>query len=147
MQLHSESYGHGPPLIILHGLFGSLENWHSISRNLASDFQVIAVDQRNHGRSPHTAEMSFQFIAEDLKELLAAQHLGPVKLLGHSMGGKTAMVFALSYPDLVEKLIVVDIAPRAYPDGAVTRKRADAACDRTSNGRFAEHGEPGAHVL
>jgi pimeloyl-ACP methyl ester carboxylesterase len=117
MQLHFESYGQGqgPPLIILHGLFGSLENWHSISSNLAANFRVLAVDQRNHGRSPHTAEMSFQLMAEDLRELLAAERLGPVNLLGHSMGGKTAMLFALDDPDLVEKLIVVDMAPRAYP--------------------------------
>jgi esterase len=115
MQLHFQSYGLGAPLIILHGLFGSLENWHSISRSLAADFQVFAVDQRNHGRSPHADEMSYQLMAEDLKEFLAAQHLGSVNLLGHSMGGKTAMVFALSYPDLVEKLVVLDMAPRTYP--------------------------------
>jgi pimeloyl-ACP methyl ester carboxylesterase len=115
MQLHFETYGHGRPLIILHGLFGSLENWHSISRNLAADFRVLAVDQRNHGRSPHAAEMSYQLMAGDLKELLTAQHLGPVNLLGHSMGGKTAMVFALNDPGLVKKLAIVDIGPRAYP--------------------------------
>jgi pimeloyl-ACP methyl ester carboxylesterase len=115
MQLHFQIYGHGAPLIILHGLFGSLENWHSISRNLADDFQVVAVDQRNHGRSPHAPEMSYRLMAEDLKELLAAQHLDTLNLLGHSMGGKTAMDFALTYPDVVDKLIVVDIAPRAYP--------------------------------
>jgi esterase len=116
MQLHFQSYGRGAPLIILHGLFGSLENWHSISRNLAADFQVLAIDQRNHGRSPHAPEMSYQLMAEDLRDLLGAQHFGPVNLLGHSMGGKTAMAFALSYPTLVDKLIIVDIAPRAYPD-------------------------------
>ena len=115
MQLHFESYGQGPPLIILHGLFGSLENWHSISRNLAADFRVLAVDQRNHGRSPHAPEMSYHLMADDLKEFFAAEHLESVNLLGHSMGGKTAMLFALIYPDLVEKLVVVDIAPRAYP--------------------------------
>jgi len=116
MQLHFQSYGQGAPLIILHGLFGSLENWLSISRSLAADFQVFAVDQRNHGRSPHTADMSYQLMSEDLKEFLVAQHLGSVNLLGHSMGGKTAMVFALTYPDLMEKLAVVDMAPRDYPD-------------------------------
>jgi pimeloyl-ACP methyl ester carboxylesterase len=115
MQLHFQSYGKGAPLIILHGLFGSLENWHSISRNLAADFQVLAVDQRNHGRSPHASEMSYQLMAEDLQELLAAQQLGSVNLLGHSMGGKTAMVFSLTHPDLVNKLVVVDMAPRTYP--------------------------------
>lgn len=115
MQLHFETYGHGPPLIILHGLFGSLENWHSISRNLATDFQVLAADQRNHGRSPHATQISYRLMAEDLKELLAAEHLDAVNLLGHSMGGKTAMVFSLSHLELVEKLIIVDMAPRRYP--------------------------------
>jgi pimeloyl-ACP methyl ester carboxylesterase len=116
MQLHFQSYGQGPPLIILHGLFGSLENWHSISLNLAADFQVFAVDQRNHGRSPHTPEMSYPLMAEDLKELVANQQIEAVNVLGHSMGGKTAMLFALTYPELVQKLIILDIAPRAYSD-------------------------------
>jgi pimeloyl-ACP methyl ester carboxylesterase len=116
MQLHFQSYGQGPPLIILHGLFGSLENWHSISQMLAANFHVFAMDQRNHGRSPHATDMSYQLMAEDLKEFVADKQLGSVNLLGHSMGGKTAILFAISYPQLVEKLIVVDIAPRAYPD-------------------------------
>jgi esterase len=115
MQLHFQSYGKGQPLIILHGLFGSLENWHSISQKLAEDFLVFAVDQRNHGRSPHALEMSYQLMAQDLEEFLATQQLGAVYLLGHSMGGKAAMRFTLNYPDQVEKLIVADIAPRAYP--------------------------------
>jgi esterase len=116
MQLHFQSYGQGPPLIILHGLFGSLENWHSIGQMLAADFHVFTMDQRNHGRSPHATDMSYQLMAEDLKEFVADKQLGSVNLLGHSMGGKTAILFAISYPQLVEKLIVVDIAPRAYPD-------------------------------
>jgi pimeloyl-ACP methyl ester carboxylesterase len=115
MQLHFQSYGEGPPLIILHGLFGSLENWHSISQKLAADFRVFAVDQRNHGRSAHAADMSYQSMAQDLKEFVTSQQLSEVNLLGHSMGGKTAMSFALNYPDRVERLIVADIAPRAYP--------------------------------
>ena len=115
MQLHFQAYGHGQPLILLHGLLGSLENWHSISQKLAADFQVFAVDQRNHGRSPHAADMSYELMAQDLKLSLANQGLAPIHLLGHSMGGKTAMEFALTHPELVAKLIVVDIAPRAYP--------------------------------
>ena len=115
MQLHFQRYGQGPPLIILHGLFGSSENWHSISQKLASDLAVFAVDQRNHGRSPHAGEMTYELMAQDLELFVTNQHLSPVHLLGHSMGGKTAMVFALTYPELAEKLIVVDIAPRAYP--------------------------------
>jgi esterase len=116
MRIHFQSYGHGDPLIILHGLFGSLENWHSISQKLAPDFQVLPVDQRNHGRSPHVAEMSYQLMSEDLKEFVVEQKLGAVHLLGHSMGGKTAMLLALTYPESVQKLVVVDIAPRAYSE-------------------------------
>jgi len=115
MQLHFQNYGQGQPLIILHGLFGSLDNWHSINQKFGAEFQVFAIDQRNHGRSPHAAQMSYELMAADLKEFVTAQRLRQISLLGHSMGGKTAMTFALNYPDLAEKLIVVDIAPRAYP--------------------------------
>jgi esterase len=115
MQLNFESYGQGEPLIILHGLFGSLENWQSISRRLAERFWVLAVDQRNHGRSPHSPEMTYHLMAEDLNEFMESHHLAQASLLGHSMGGKTAMQFALLHPQKVEKLIVVDIAPREYP--------------------------------
>lgn len=132
MHPHFQSYGQGPPLIILHGLFGSLENWHLISQKLAADFQVFAVDQRNHGRSPHAADMSYQLMAEDLKEFVDNQQFGPVNFLGHSMGGKTAMLFALTYPQSVEKLIVVDIAPRAYPDHHSEILKALSSLDVTS---------------
>jgi esterase len=115
MQLHFQTYGQGAPLIILHGLFGSLDNWHSMSQKLAADFQVFAVDLRNHGRSPHAAEMSYPLMAEDLKEFVIDRNLSRVNLMGHSLGGKTAMLFALNFPDPVEKLVVVDMAPRAYP--------------------------------
>src|ERR1051326_123291 len=115
MQLHFQNYGQGAPLIILHGLFGSLEDWHSLSQNLAAAFQVFAVDQRDYDRSHHAAETSCQLMAEDLKEFMTSHQLEAVHLLGHSMGGKTAMQFALNYQDLVKKLIVVDIAARAYP--------------------------------
>lgn len=115
MQLHYEEIGHGPPLMILHGLFGSLENWHTISRRLAEHLRVIAVDQRNHGRSPHSPEMNYPLMARDLLELMSRLHLGSTSVLGHSMGGKTAMQFALLHPAQVDKLVVVDISPRSYP--------------------------------
>ena len=114
MQLHFKDYGNGPPLIILHGLFGSLDNWHSTSVKLAAQFHVFAVDQRNHGNSPHASEMSYPAMANDLDEFMRAHGPARAHMLGHSMGGKTAMEFALRYGDRVEKLIVVDIAPRAY---------------------------------
>lgn len=115
MQLNTQSYGSGEPLIILHGLFGSLNNWNSISKRLSAEYRVIAVDQRNHGASPHTRHMDYPSMADDLRDVLDTNRIASAHVLGHSMGGKTAMQFATSYPDRVRKLIVVDIAPRAYP--------------------------------
>lgn len=116
MNLHFESYGngHGAPLVILHGLFGSLDNWHSISRRLSERLEVLALDQRNHGQSPHSPEMNYPIMAEDVAKFIRSRGLERANILGHSMGGKTAMELALACPELVEKLIVVDIAPRAY---------------------------------
>jgi len=114
MQLHFESVGNGPPLIVLHGLFGSLENWRSMTRRLGESFWVFAVDQRNHGRSSHSAEMSYSLMAEDLHEFMRQQHLESSHILGHSMGGKTAMQFALRFPESVERLVIADMAPKAY---------------------------------
>jgi len=115
MKLHSKVLGSGRPVLILHGLFGSLDNWHSIGARLAESFRVYGVDLRNHGRSPHSPEMNYPLMAEDLRELISAGNLEKVSLIGHSMGGKVAMQFALSFQEQVEKLVVVDIAPRAYP--------------------------------
>lgn len=114
MQLHFQTYGRGEPLIILHGLLGSLDNWHSTSQKLAEHFQVWAVDQRNHGHSPHSPEMSYAIMAEDIRDFMQAHGVARAHLLGHSMGGKTAMQLALLHPKRVTKLIVADIAPRAY---------------------------------
>ena len=116
MQLYYKQYGSdGPPLIILHGLLGAHGNWHTLSRNAFSDHaSVYAVDQRNHGRSPHADVIDYPHMAADLKAFIEAHNLSEVTVLGHSMGGKTAMEAALRYPDLIDKLIVVDMAPRAY---------------------------------
>ena len=114
MHLHFQAYGQGSPVIILHGLFGSFENWHPVSQRLGERFQVLAVDQRNHGRSPHSEEMNYPVMAEDIHDLMQSQRLGQAHVIGHSMGGKTAMEFALRHTDRVDKLIIVDIAPRAY---------------------------------
>ncbi len=115
MDLHFEVYGQGEPLVILHGLFGSLDNWRSISERLAASFRVFAVDQRNHGRSPHSFDMDYRLMAEDVRHFMETQTLQPAFVLGHSMGGKTAMELALLYPAAVRKLVVVDMAPRSYP--------------------------------
>lgn len=115
MELHYRSYGSGPPLIILHGLFGSLNNWHSHATLLGKQFQVFTVDQRNHGASPHSPVMNYEAMAQDILEFVNRHHLAPVHLLGHSMGGKTAMQCALSYPQEVQRLVVVDIRPQGDP--------------------------------
>jgi esterase len=115
MTLHSQEYGSGQPLIILHGLFGSLDNWHTMSKIFGGSFRVFAVDQRNHGRSPHSDIFTYEALAEDLREFLDEHELKSAHVLGHSLGGKTAMQFALTFPDRLHRLIVVDMAPRAYP--------------------------------
>ena len=115
MQLHFRTYGEGFPLIILHGLLGSLDNWQPLSRKCGAHFKVFAVDQRNHGCSPHSDEFGYDVMSQDLLEFMETHGLAGAHLLGHSMGGKTAMHFALRHPDRVGKLVVVDIAPRAYP--------------------------------
>ncbi|PPK87340.1 pimeloyl-ACP methyl ester carboxylesterase [Neolewinella xylanilytica] len=117
MQLNYKTYGEGFPLVILHGLFGNLDNWQTIARQWAEDYRVILVDLRNHGRSPHADEMTYPLMAEDLAAFLEEQGVDRCHLLGHSMGGKVAMQAALSYPTLVEKLVVVDMAPRPYGRG------------------------------
>lgn len=115
--LNFRKLGQGKPVIILHGLFGSLNNWLSVGKELAERAEVYLVDQRNHGRSFHSDRHSYPLMAADLETFLDEQGLGEVDLIGHSMGGKTAMTFALLYPEHVRRLIVVDVAPRAYPPG------------------------------
>ena len=115
MKLQYRIVGEGKPLIILHGLFGSSDNWQTHAKRFGEYFQVILVDQRNHGHSPWSEEFSYDLLANDLKELLDDLSLTHIHLLGHSMGGKTAMRFAQLYPDYIEKLIVVDIGIKKYP--------------------------------
>ena len=114
MILFHRIYGEGPPLIILHGLFGQSDNWATLARAWSNQFRVIIIDQRNHGQSPHEAAFSYELMADDLAETLDKLNLESVQLIGHSMGGKTAMFFAQKYPQRLTKLIVADIAPRAY---------------------------------
>ena len=114
MQLNFKTFGQGDPLIILHGLFGTLDNWQTVARQLAERYSVYLVDQRNHGRSPHCDEMSYPLMAEDLLVFMESQWIYKAHILGHSMGGKTAMQFALQNSDMVDHLIIVDIAPKVY---------------------------------
>ena len=112
--LHSTIKGEGKPLLILHGYFGMSDNWKSLGNQFAEDFQVHLIDQRNHGRSFHEDEFNYEVLVEDLFNYIQFHQLEKVEIIGHSMGGKTAMLFAVTYPELVEKLIVVDISPRMY---------------------------------
>lgn len=115
LALNTRDYSsEGEPLLVLHGLFGSQSNWGIHSRALAERFAVIGVDLRNHGDSPHAPELDYQSMAEDVKALIESRGLGSCTILGHSMGGKVAMQLALTYPQLVKRLIIVDIAPVAY---------------------------------
>ncbi|MDP5104958.1 MAG: alpha/beta fold hydrolase, partial [Polaribacter sp.] len=112
--VHSIIQGEGFPLLILHGYFGSSDNWKTLANQFAEDFQVHAIDQRNHGRSFHEDEFNYEVLVADLYNYIQHHQLEKVYLIGHSMGGKTAMLFAVTYPDLVEKLIIVDISPKEY---------------------------------
>lgn len=118
MKLHSNIIGDsGKPLLIVHGLFGMGDNWKTLGKRFADEggFQVHLIDQRNHGRSPHSEEFSYALMAQDLIEYCEKHDLEKIVIIGHSMGGKTAMQLATDQPDLVEALIVVDIAPKSYP--------------------------------
>ncbi len=103
-----------PPLVLLHGLLGSLVNWQRIARELSDQYRVIVPDLRNHGRSPHASDVSYIGMAGDVLELLDDLDLESAAVVGHSMGGKTAMLMALQYPQRIERLGVVDIAPVSY---------------------------------
>lgn len=114
MKLFFREEGEGFPLVIVHGLYGSSDNWLTVGKKLSAAFKVYMIDQRNHGRSPKDEEHSYESMTKDLAEFFDQQNIEKAILLGHSMGGKTAMSFAADYPERVEKLIVVDISPKDY---------------------------------
>lgn len=117
MHLNFKALGQGQPLIILHGLFGMLDNWQTIAKVLEANYSLYLIDQRNHGKSPHTAEHSYKLMAADLKEFMLQQGIPKSSILGHSMGGKTAMQFAFDFPEAIDKLIVVDMGIKRYSGG------------------------------
>lgn len=138
MRLNAIEAGTGTPVILLHGLFGAAANWGAIQKALAPSYRVTAMDLRNHGASPHAPAMGYAALAADVAETMD----GPAAVVGHSMGGKVAMMLALTRPELVTRLVVADIAPVRYPPGlrgtvaalqslalvpGLTRKAADAA--------------------
>ena len=116
--LHAKIFGQdkpGTPLLVFHGLFGMLDNWGSFGKEMGEFFPVHLIDLRNHGKSFHSAEMSHDDLAHDIAHYMEFHHIEKANLLGHSLGGKAVMQFAIKYPIKVQKLIVVDIAPKAYP--------------------------------
>ena len=116
MNLHSNILGEGQAFIFLHGFLGMSDNWKSLGTKFSEEnYEVHLIDQRNHGRSFHSEDFNYEVMVEDLKHYCEAHQLKDFVLLGHSMGGKTAMSFAVEYPDLVSKLIIADISPRYYP--------------------------------
>ncbi|GAB2667016.1 alpha/beta fold hydrolase [Kribbella swartbergensis] len=139
MKLPVTSYGEtGTPVVVMHGLFGSGRNWMTAARRLSGDHRVFAFDLRNHGSSPHTETMSYPEMAEDVRETIESLGAGPVALVGHSMGGKTAMLTALEHPEVVERLVVVDAAPVAYPPAFVEYARAMRNADLSAVQRRAD---------
>ena len=114
MILHSIIQGTGAPLLILHGYFGMGDNWKSLANQFAEDYEVHLIDQRNHGRSFHAYDFDYELLVEDLFKYIQHHNLEKVLLLGHSMGGKVAMLFAVTFPEYVHKLIVADISPKYY---------------------------------
>ena len=115
--LNHKIFGQGDPIIILHGLFGMLDNWQTIAKKLAEEYMVILVDQRDHGKSKHTEEFNYQVLAEDLRLFMEENWMHEAHIIGHSMGGKTAMQFSVQNPDMIDKMIIVDIGPKAYKAG------------------------------
>lgn len=114
--LHSKIIGSGTPLIILHGFLGMSDNWKTLGAKYAENgYQTHLVDQRNHGKSFHSKNFDYDLLSDDLKRYIEYHTLEKVLLIGHSMGGKTAMQFACDHPELTEKLIVADISPKYYP--------------------------------
>lgn len=119
MELFYDTYGDGPPLIILHGLFGLSDNWVTIARRISANYTVFIPDQRNHGQSPHADTFNYYALADDLMEFMDEHDIQKPVLMGHSMGGKVAMNFALDYPENVDKLIIVDMSVRQYKARAI----------------------------
>jgi pimeloyl-ACP methyl ester carboxylesterase len=142
MVLNAIQAGEGPPVVLLHGLFGAARNFGAVQRALAARFRVIALDMRNHGDSPHAPDMRYPVQAADVRETLLSLGIEKAAVIGHSMGGKAAMALALRWPDQVGRLLVADIAPVIYQHGneaiarameaivltpSLTRQEADAA--------------------
>ena len=115
MLLHHKEIGEGKPLVILHGLFGTSDNWQTHAKKLGEYYRVILVDQRNHGHSPWSEDFTYEHLADDLERLIIHLGIDQFTLIGHSMGGKTAMYYSQKYPTRLEKMVIVDIGIKQYP--------------------------------
>lgn len=115
MNLHFREAGSGQPLLILHGLFGSCDNWATLAKQLSAHYHVFIIDQRNHGQSPHSSDWNYTIMAHDIEEFCQQHQLENIFIAGHSMGGKTVMKLAELFPQRINKMMIVDIAPRYYP--------------------------------
>ncbi len=114
MTLNYKVFGSGEPVIILHGLFGMLDNWQTFAKKLAEEYQVYIIDQRNHGKSPHTDAFSYKLMSSDLHGFISEHEIESPHIIGHSMGGKTVMQYAADYPDSARSITIVDMAPKTY---------------------------------
>ncbi|WP_394750703.1 alpha/beta fold hydrolase [Spongiimicrobium salis] len=145
--LHSKILGEGQPLIILHGFLGMSDNWKTLGNQYAaSGFEVHLIDQRNHGKSFHSEDFDYDFMAEDVQRYMTHYGLSNADVIGHSMGGKTAMHLACSAPDRVRKLVVADIAPKFYPphhqdiiDGLLSLQLHEIGSRTEADKRLSEH--------
>ncbi len=117
IKLNYKVFGEGEPVVILHGLFGMLDNWQTFARQLSKDYMVYIVDQRDHGKSPHTDEFNYTLLADDLRAFCDDQWLHNARFIGHSMGGRTCMHFAMQYPDIVDQMVIVDMGVKTYTGG------------------------------
>ena len=147
MKLNFKEYGEGSPMVILHGLFGSLDNWFSLAKAFTDKHHVYLVDQRNHGQSPHADTHTYEEMADDLYGFFQEHGLKDAILIGHSMGGKTAMRFAAQHPELLKKLIVVDMGVKGYPVHHDLIIRAMQALDLAAISSRSEAEENLRHLL
>lgn len=115
VELYCARIGEGEPLMILHGLLGLSDNWMTLAKRFAEHFQVLLPDLRNHGRSPHSPVFNYQSMVDDLVDLIKSYNIKSLYVLGHSMGGRVAMMLAVQYPELVQKCVVVDMSPFSLP--------------------------------
>ena len=135
LALNYAEYGAGLPIVILHGLFGSARNWQAIAKQLASTHRVYALDLRNHGNSPWHDSMTYHDLADDVRDFIEQHNLEQAVVIGHSMGGKTAMLLALQYQELVGALVVVDIAPVPYEHSFIEYVQAMQGLNLSGLGR------------